>query len=153
MSILKSAIAKSTLTSGEKLRELSKDEDPSIRALVAANPKTPQDVLTGYAKDKNKTWAMIEGLMNNPSTPLKSLQELSLDIIRYAIENNAPDTPFLLKLIRIAKERGLEFSIDGLNNSPSKERRAEINQIKALMGQIDGREPQTTIFKDEDREL
>jgi len=46
------ALAQSLESPPVRLRELSKDRSVAMRAAVAANAKTPQDVLAQLARDK-----------------------------------------------------------------------------------------------------
>jgi hypothetical protein len=58
------------------LRHLSTDSINLVRALVAANPSTPSDVLEKFFSDEK---IVRDGLSGNPNTPAKLLKILCDD--------------------------------------------------------------------------
>ena len=73
----KIALAESSETSPELLRELSEDKNEFVRATVAKNPSTPKDTLVLLSKDKR--WYVLREVANNPNTPQKILCILAED--------------------------------------------------------------------------
>ena len=70
------AVAKNPHSPVEVLRHLSCDSINLVRALVAANPSTPSDVLEKFFSDEK---IVRDGLSGNPNTPAKLLKILCDD--------------------------------------------------------------------------
>jgi len=91
--------AESLETAPEVLTELSHHRRPEVRATVAENPNTPQEILYQFFEEKtligSRTYA--ESLINNPKTPPEILRQLYEELdtghwLIYHIAEN-PNTP------------------------------------------------------------
>jgi len=90
-------VAKNPNTPIEILTGLAQDQDKWVRQEVAKNPNTPTETLTKLAQDQNM-WVRRE-VVWNPNTPVETLTGLAQDQnmqVRYNTRNNMaanPNTP------------------------------------------------------------
>ncbi len=70
-------LAENSSSSSNLLRDLSKDQNTSVRTRVAGNPNTPLDVLENLSDDE--AWVVRSSLPPNRSTPNSILEKLASD--------------------------------------------------------------------------
>ncbi len=94
------AVAKNPHTPIETLSLLAKDKINLVRALVAANPSSPSNILEKLFNDEK---IVRDGLSGNPNTPSRLLKILSLDndkMVRMRLaENHAAPKEIITSLL------------------------------------------------------
>lgn len=94
------AVAKNPHTPIEVLRFLANDDINLVRALVAANPSTPSDILERFFSDEK---IVRDGLSGNPNTPAKLLKILVDDndkMVRMRLAENSSAPTDIVSLLK-----------------------------------------------------
>ena len=98
-----SSMAKSSSTSYKQLVALSEDEDWQVRAGVASNPATPDDLLRKLAADQDE--GVRSYTARNANTPVDVMEVLATDSSEYVRDFLAQNPALPLSLMeRLAKD-------------------------------------------------
>lgn len=117
--LTKRALASDPRTSQELLLQLSKDQDATIRTIVADNKSTPVDVLINLSQDY--ILAVRRSIAGNPNTPIDVLDQLSKDHepgVRSMVASNSNTSPETLIRLSMDGWHATRQNVCGNRNTP-----------------------------------